>query len=65
MFEYDWNLCYCQDFLSIENEEGGRILILKGASASSSYLKIAFNLGQLLLLMHNETCKTLGQKMHR
>ena len=65
MFEYVWNLCFCQDFVSMEKEGGGRILILRSASASSLYLKIAFNLGQLLLLMHDETCKTLGQKMHR
>ena len=25
IFEYEWNLCFCQDFVSMEKKEGERI----------------------------------------
>ena len=39
IFEYERNLCFCQDF-GVRQTEGRRILILRSASASISHLKI-------------------------
>ena len=40
VFEYEWNLCFCQDFgVMPGRKEGRRISILRSAIASSSHLK--------------------------
>ena len=40
VLEYEWNLCFCQDFGVMQGrKEGSRILILRSAIASISHLK--------------------------
>ena len=40
VFEYEWNLCFCQDFGVMQ---GSRISILRSAIASTSHLKMTEN----------------------
>ena len=41
VFEYEWNLCFCQDFGVRKGRKEVEFSILRSAIASTSHLKIA------------------------
>ena len=52
VFEYEWNLCFCQDFGVMQGRKEVEFSILRIAIASTSHLKIGKFSGPGIMSIH-------------